>query len=204
MLKNKKVIPIILLILLFCILAIVVKTKTNLIIDEKIYSVISMLHSDIATVFFKAVTILGNAKIIGLICIILLLPKKTRYIVGMPVTIVTFVSGIVNILLKNVFERQRPILEQLVNEDSFSFPSGHSMVTAAIYSMIIYLSCKYIKNNKIKNIVNIASCVIIFLVGISRIYLRVHYFSDVIAGWILGIVIVSIYSVIESRIKKVR
>jgi len=204
MLKNKKVISIILLILLFCILAIVVKTKNNLVIDEKIYSVISMLHSDVATVFFKSVTILGNAKIIGLICIILLLPKKTRYIVGMPITIVTFVSGIVNILLKNVFERQRPILEQLVNEDSFSFPSGHSMVTAAIYSMIIYLSSKYIKNNKIKNIVNIVSCVIIFLVGISRIYLRVHYFSDVIAGWLLGIVIVSIYSVIEDRIKKVR
>lgn len=201
MLKNKRLIAIVVLMILFCIVAIFINTKTNLIIDDKIYNVISMLHSNIATIFFKAITILGNGKIIGCLCIMLLLLNKTRNIIGIPVSIVTSLSGILNIMLKNIFERQRPLLDQLVYEDSFSFPSGHSMATATIYSMIIYLSCKYIKNKKLKYLVNILSVMLIFLIGISRIYLRVHYFTDVIAGWILGIVIVLMFSIIEEKIQ---
>lgn len=202
MLKNKKIISIIMLLIAFSIIAIFVSTKNNLIIDQKMYTLISKLYSDSATVFFKVITQLGNAKIIGLLCIILLLFSKTRNKIGIPISMGVVVTGVLNILLKNIFERQRPLLEQLIHEDSFSFPSGHSMVTSTIYTMIIYLSFKYIKDIKVRNVISIISGVLIFLVGISRIYLRVHYFSDVLAGWILGIVITLTYSIVYNKISK--
>lgn len=203
MLKNKRIIASVLLMILFCFVAIFVKTKNNLVIDEKIYNIISILHTDIATVFFKSITYIGNIKFTSCFCVLLLLIKSTKNKIGVPITITVVISGIINIVLKNIFERQRPLLEQLVYEDSFSFPSGHSMVTAAIYSMIIYLSCKYIKSKKIEYTVNIISGMVIFLVGISRIYLRVHYFSDVFAGWCLGVIITLIYSVVIEKMSKV-
>ena len=201
MLKNKRIIVSIVLSIIFIIIAIFVSTKSNLVIDEKIYNIISLFHSDNATKFFKIVTYLGNAKFIGICCLILLIVPKFRNNVGLPITLSALLTSILNVLLKNIFSRQRPLLEQLVYEESFSFPSGHSMVTAAIYSMLIYLACKNIKNIKIKYAVSIISCCIIFLVGISRIYLRVHYFSDVLAGWILGIAVTLIYSIIFEKIK---
>lgn len=202
MLKDKRIISIILLIIFFCILAIFVNSKNNLLIDEKIYSMISKLHSNVVTAFFKSITYLGNAKFIGCFCILLLILNKTRSKVGIPITVVVIITGILNILLKNIFGRQRPSLEQLVYEDSFSFPSGHSMIISVIYSMIIYLSCKYIKNKRVKYVINGVSMLLIFLVGISRVYLRVHYFSDVLSGWCLGIVITLLYSIISEKIVK--
>lgn len=202
MFKNKRIIAIILLMLLFCIVAIFINTKENLVIDGSIYNIISKMYSNSMTIFFKTVTILGNAKIIGVLCVILLLFNKTRTKLGMHLTIVTALSGILNILLKNAFGRTRPLLEQLVYEDSFSFPSGHSMATATIYSMLIYLSCKYIKNKKTKYIINTILGILIFLIGISRVYLRVHFFTDVLAGWSLGIVITLVYSLILEKISK--
>lgn len=201
MLKNKRIILIILLLILFGVVAIFINKNDNLVIDEKVYNIISMFHSDVVTVFFKVITYLGNAKFICCFCMILLLMNKTRNKIGIPITITVVICGILNIALKNTFERQRPLLEQLVYEDSFSFPSGHSMITSTIYLMIIHLSCKYIKNKKIKYAVNLISVLVMFLIGISRIYLRVHYFSDVFAGWILGIVIVLMYSIIEEKIQ---
>ena len=203
MLKDKRKILVILLLILFCVLAIVVKLKENLVIDEKVYSFISLMSSDIATAFFKAITYLGNVKFICCFCLILLFINKTRVKIGIPLSIVTIMSGILNVILKNIFERQRPLIEQLVYEDSFSFPSGHSMIIATIYVMIIYLSCRYIKSKKIKYTVNIISGLIIVLVGISRIYLRVHYFSDVFAGWLLGIIIILVYSIFNDKIEKI-
>lgn len=202
MLKNKRIIAIVVLLILFCMIAVFVNTENNLVIDKKIYSVVSMLHSNMATIFFKTVTTLGNAKIIGCLCIVLLLLSKTRKTLGIPITIVTFMSGLLNIILKNIFGRQRPLLEQLVHEDSFSFPSGHSMATATIFSMIIYLSCRYIKNKKIKYAVNIVSGILMFLIGMSRIYLRVHFFTDVLAGWCLGVIVTLTYSLIAEKISE--
>lgn len=201
MLRDKKIISIIILLILFCMISLFVNIKESLVIDEKIYNMVSLLHSEIMTHFFKAITYLGNAKFIACFLIILLIITKIRDKVGIPIVITTIVSGVLNIVLKNIFLRQRPSFEQLVFEDSFSFPSGHSMATATIYSMIIYLSCKYIKNKKMKYFVNVISVLVILFIGVSRIYLRVHYFSDVIAGWILGIVIVLIYSIFEDSLK---
>ena len=200
MLKNKRIIASILLIIIFTIIAVIVNNSTNILIDEKVYNIISKFESNVATMFFKIITYLGNAKFICCFCIIFLLLSKTRDKVGMPLTLSVIACGILNIVLKNIFQRTRPSLEQLVFEDSFSFPSGHSMIIATICVMLIYLVYKYINNKNVRITLYVICPLVIFLVGISRIYLRVHYFTDVLGGWCLGIAISLITSCIIDKI----
>ena len=200
MLKNKRIIVSMLLVVLFAIIAILVSTSTNILIDEKVYDFISNFESNISTIFFKTITCLGNAKFVCCFCIIFLVFNKTRDKVGIPLSLSVITCGVLNIILKNIFQRNRPTLEQLVFEDSFSFPSGHSMIIATIYVMLMYLAYKYIKSKNIRITLYVICPIVIFLVGISRIYLRVHYFTDVLAGWTLGVVISLTISYILEKI----
>ena len=81
----------------------------------------------------------------------------------------------------------------MVEESSFSFPSGHAMASMAFYGLIIYFIDKNMKNEKLKKIISISLSILIFLIGISRIYLGVHYASDVIAGFAISIVYLILY-----------
>lgn len=200
MLKNKRIIASILLVILFAIIAVIANNSTNILIDEKVYNIISKFESNITTTFFKTITYLGNAKFVCCFCIIFLLSNKTRDKVGMPLTLSVIVCGVLNIVLKNIFQRSRPSLEQLVFEDSFSFPSGHSMIISTIFVMLMYLVYKYINNKNVRITLYVICPLVIFLVGISRIYLRVHYFTDVLGGWCLGIAISLITSCIIDKI----
>ena len=195
-------ISIVALLLLFSIIAILVNNNNNLVIDSKVYEIISKFEGNSITNVFKTLTYLGNAKMVAIFCVITLLLDKSKTKVALPITLAVMMDAIVNILLKNAFQRPRPSLEQLVLEKNFSFPSGHAMVTATIFSMLIYLSYKYIKRKNMR-ICSCSVCILlIILVGISRIYLRVHYFSDILAGWTLGIVITLIIIYIMNIFEK--
>lgn len=189
---------------IFVILAIYANTEEEWIIDTKVYEAISNLHGERMTHFFKTITLLGNGKFIVISCIIFLWIKQTRVKIGVPVSLSVIIVTLLNLLLKELFERQRPNLEQLVYEDSFSFPSGHAMVTATLFTFLIYASYRYIANKRVKAVVMGILTIIMLLVGISRIYLRVHYFSDILAGWTLGgmVTLITIYSIHKVEEKK--
>ncbi|RYZ55179.1 MAG: phosphatase PAP2 family protein [Sphingobacteriales bacterium] len=91
-------------------------------------------------------------------------------------------------LLKNFFSRERPLIPLLRPAMGYSFPSGHSMMSFAFYGLLIYLTYKYMKRPALKVATIILLLLLIFLIGISRIYLRVHYASDVLAGFSVGII----------------
>lgn len=90
-------------------------------------------------------------------------------------------------LLKNLFGRQRPpapLVEGITNN---SFPSGHAMMGAAFYGLLAVLCFIIIKNKWLKNGLITLLLLFLLLIGFSRIYLRVHYITDVIAGYSLGV-----------------
>ena len=103
------------------------------------------------------------------------------------------VIAILNFVLKLIWMRPRPELDMLIYEDGFSFPSGHSMVSMAFYGYLIYLIYTYVDNRKVKWPLLIFLMLIILLIGFSRIYLGVHYASDVIGGFCFSIVYLFIY-----------
>lgn len=94
-------------------------------------------------------------------------------------------------MLKNTFLRERPTGINIISETGYSFPSGHSLTAMAFYGFIIYLIYK--SNIKNKKIYIILLGLIIFLIGISRIYLGVHFATDVLAGFIISIIFLICY-----------
>lgn len=125
-------------------------------------------------------TELGGFWVITILTIVLLitLKKKQKIMVLSNVIIVT----ILNQLLKIVFMRPRPEIMRLIEEQGYSFPSGHSMVSTAFYGLLIYLIYKNVKNKYIKYTLCTILSILILIIGLSRIYLGVHYASDVIGG----------------------
>ena len=163
------------------------------------YKLIStFLISDFVTPIAKFITNFGGAIFLSIATVMLFLLIKNKKI-GLSIISNIVIITILNQLLKRILQRPRPTEFRIVEETGYSFPSGHSMVSMAFYGYLIYLIYRYIKNKYVKwTLVTILS-ILICLIGISRIYLGVHYTSDVLGGFLLSISYLVIYI---SSIKK--
>ena len=170
-------------IVLFIIFLLGVYFKNYLIwIDDFGYSIISLFISDTMTNIMKFITFFADPFwSILFSCLVILLWKKIR-----KVFLINLLSVFtLNYVLKIIFSRERPIDINIISETGYSFPSGHAMISLAIYGFFAYLLWK--SNYKYKKIGVILLILLIILIGISRIYLGVHYTSDVIAGFIISL-----------------
>lgn len=112
------------------------------------------------------------------------------------------IVSVLNVVLKDILQRPRPTEYRIINESGYSFPSGHSMISMAFYGFIIYLTYKYVKNKYIKwGLITLLS-ILIITIGISRIYLGVHYTSDVLAGFLISISYLILYTNIINKLFK--
>ncbi len=154
--------------------------------DNAIYSVVSQHITPITTTIFKFITNLGGVitVLVVTLCILVFIKEK-KY--GIYVTINLVVITLINQILKNIIQRPRPTEFRIIDEVGYSFPSGHSMVSMAFYGFLIYLTYKNVQNKYLKWISCIILSILIILIGISRIYLGVHYASDVIGGFCFSI-----------------
>ena len=156
--------------------------------DEWAYSfVVKNLRQDWLTPVMMFITNLGGVVALTSITIITIILAKSKK-VGLAVIANLGGIGLFNLLLKEIVQRPRPTGYELIQEGGYSFPSGHSMVSMGFYGLLIYLSFTRIKNLKLRNVTCVLLGTLIFLIGFSRIYLGVHYASDVIAGFIISII----------------
>ena len=157
------------------------------------YKIISTyLIRDSLTPIFKIITWFGSATCLILLAIILFFiikNKKVGLLAGANLIIIT----ILNQALKIIVQRPRPTEYRIINEAGYSFPSGHSMVSMAFYGFLIYLIYKNIKNKYLKISLIVVLSLLIVMIGISRIYLGVHYTSDVCAGFLVSLSYLIIY-----------
>ncbi len=169
--------------------------------DLKGYTLIkTYLMSDFTTSVFKVITNLGGGLFIIILAFSLFLIIKRRE-VGLVIFANLGIITLLNLLLKNIVSRPRPSDFRIIEESGYSFPSGHSMISMAFYGLLIYLIYKNFKNKYIKWSLIVVLSLLIILIGISRVYLGVHYLSDVLAGFLLAISYLIIYiSVINKYI----
>ena len=157
------------------------------------YKLVStFLISDFATPIAKFITNFGGAIILIILAPMLFIFIKNKKI-GISVILNLAIITVLNQLLKRIVQRPRPTEFRIVEESGYSFPSGHSMVSMAFYGYLIYLIYKHVKNKYLKWISIILLSILICSIGISRIYLGVHYTSDVLGGFFISISYLIIY-----------
>ena len=145
--------------------------------------------------FFKDVTALGSVVVVVIISVLtsVFLIIKRKYLFLWIYLLTVLGGGLSDLILKEIFARKRPsIVPHLVDAENFSFPSGHAAMSVVIYISLAFILIYSQINVKLKLYIISTACFLALLVGFSRIYLGVHYPTDVLAGWSLGIFWVSL------------
>lgn len=137
----------------------------------------------------RDITALGSGTVltlvVGLAAALLMLRGMWR--TATLTLVATMSGGFAVSLLKRLFERARPdLVEHLMRETSASFPSGHSANSAIVYLTVATLLFPMIREARVRLFIVLATMTLVGLIGVSRVYLGVHWPSDVLAGWIFG------------------
>ncbi len=165
-----------------------------------IITAIQSLLKDIPLEVAKFITYFGHEiywKItVGIAIILLLICRKFKvailYCISIPFTEYLYS------IIKGIIQRPRPPIElRFLDVGYYSFPSGHSTLSMITYGLLIYFVLKYVKNKLIKTTLITLLGLLIIFIGISRIWLGVHFPTDVIGGFSLGICIICIFAIIN-------
>lgn len=172
----------------FIIVTILVVTNNMVGFDNFIYSTLYGLNNRSLDIFLITITSLANPKFIVVVAILLMFViKENKYRLLILANIGLSVGF--NFIIKHIICRARPDHIRLVTEKGYSYPSGHSMISVLLYGTLMYILIKNIKDKKLKVLLEICFSILIFLIGISRIYVGVHYPSDVLGGFLISIAI---------------
>lgn len=152
-------------------------------LDWMIYHLVQNLRCDFMTSFFKLCSILGSTWFYVILVLTLVILKNKKDIwVGIHLLIIQGMNRIIKALVKRP---RPPQIYHLVKETNYSFPSGHSMSAMIGYGLLIIEV--YQSSLKYKKLIMTLLAMMILLIGLSRIYLGVHYFSDVIGGYLIAL-----------------
>ena len=176
--------------LLFCILTYEVLTWWTASMDESVYNWIMNTFAPNFTEVFRAFTNIWSTYwvvIVTLIVTSIFAFKKGFRKYAILVFSTPIIIYIINTIIKNIIQRPRPDILRLITETWYSFPSWHTMHAVALYWLIIILSFFFIKNKTMKLIITIISLAMILWIATSRIYLWVHYFSDVLWWFLMSL-----------------
>ncbi|QTD38695.1 phosphatase PAP2 family protein [Polaribacter batillariae] len=159
--------------------------------DTKITEYIISFRNPSLTNYFTFVTEVGDALgylVVFTLCslIFYFVFKRLKYIGQL--VFVLFLTLTSNLILKQIVNRARPTLEHLVTVETLSYPSGHAMTAMAFYGFLIYLITTFKIKKVFKFILITLLATLILSIGISRIYLGVHFPSDILGGFIAGFV----------------
>lgn len=162
--------------------------------DEAFSVFVAGWRSPVLTIVMKFLSHMAgpSAMIIGSILLSVLIRQQRKWL---SIFINLSISIILNLGLKQMYARPRPaVITALVSETGFSFPSGHSMSAASFYGFIIYLIFQSDLKPAVKRSASAAIMTLIGLIGFSRIYLGVHYLSDVAGGFLVSIVYLIVFT----------
>jgi len=181
-------------VIIFLIIAENVWNQEMMVLDVKGYEFISKyLISDFTTPIAKIITQFGGAIILIAVSLLSLIIIKNRKL-GISISSNLLIISLLNWVLKVIVQRPRPTEFRLIDQSGYSFPSGHSMISMAFYGFIMYLIYKKVENKYLKWGLITFLGLLIICIGTSRIYLGVHYTSDVLAGFLISIAYLMVFT----------
>ena len=195
--------------ILFLILMYCINSEVEFSWEKPIQVFFQNWNTGIGNVFFTYWTELGsyNGVIVSTVLLISWLWWKYRdYVAVVMVPLAVFLTDKINLFVKELVGRERPMVNPAIDAVGYSFPSGHAMLSAVTYGFAIYLLSKYAKNTKETFVIWITGIVLILTIGISRVVLSAHFPSDVLAGYCLGVVLLvlslKVYNLLFSWVMK--
>ncbi len=169
----------------FICLAILVDRHFLFAIDNNTINIVLDIRNNGLTILAKIITNLGSAIfIIVSSMLVMVLVRRWRDRIFFATTL--GVGAILSAIMKVLVSRIRPADIALIVEESFSFPSGHAMLSFIFYGLLIYLVCKFLSNKPLKVSLSILFGLVAVAVALTRVYLGVHFMTDLIGGWLLG------------------
>ena len=157
--------------------------------DLAIFETLDKWTSNAMNRFMLLITFLGKHQFLipaNLLLIFFFLFIRRQTWFSIRVGAIALSSLALMLILKNLFRRKRPLAPLLKAVRGLSFPSGHAIMAVTFFGMLIYIVRHTVENNFLQVILVVLLAMIILLIGFSRVYLRVHYPSDVLAGFIIG------------------
>ena len=173
-------------------------------LDKAVQNFFFSLRGPVQDVIISSITHLSDTVTIIAFCIVLLI-LSNRKTYGLPVSLACLGGVAIYKPLKHFVLRARPDASlHLVTQGGYSFPSGHSVTSIVFYGLMLYLIQKHCKNEKLKTVLSWICGILAVVIGPSRIYVGVHWPTDVLAGWCLGggILIIAILILEKIYVKK--
>ena len=191
--------------IIFLIITYVVSKGQVLAFDTVIREWFYSIRTPWLTEIVKAITFMGNTKTIVALCILFIIIPKITKKYGIPIAVTAIVGSAINKIIKHTMLRPRPDVSlHLIEQGGWSFPSGHSISGLLMYGLLAWLILRYARNQKFRIIAAVLLTLLWVGVGLSRIYLGVHYPTDVLGGWLLGMVILMITIAVIEKIEEKR
>ncbi len=159
--------------------------------DEKVFEFIKPYINKTNTAIMLVITFLGSQNFLlpaNLLLIAYFLFWKVNRAAAFKITTISLTSVVVMFTIKFLLQRERPLVPLIAKVHGYSFPSGHTFSSFTFYGIIGYVIYKNVKTPFLKWSLIFCTYLFIFLIGFSRVYLRLHYASDVIAGFCLGLI----------------
>ncbi|MFA5994070.1 MAG: phosphatase PAP2 family protein [Parcubacteria group bacterium] len=191
-----------LLVLFFALTGNVLLTGPLTVADEQIMQWVMSVRNSVLTDVFLFFTFMGSMSVIvyfGIVVLLVLsLFKQGRSMQFLFVSVVG--AELLNRTLKIAIGRMRPdAMLSLTSSDGYAFPSGHAAAATTFYGALLFIIWPWCQNRWQKNLAAFLVGMMIFLVGLSRIYLGVHWATDVVGGWLFGIMILLITLMLHKR-----
>ena len=190
--------------LLFIALTVLVVTEHTLVqnFNHDFYSPLRGLITPALTTVATWIGSLTHWYAYAPVILLLLFLPRTRVNVGIPLALTLSASALLGpIILKNIFDIERPDINQLIEPGGFGYPSGHAMNAAVFFGMCTILMLRYVGNKPLKIAFTAFAILAALAVGLSRIYLGVHTATDVIGGYLAGSTVICAAILIENRLK---
>lgn len=177
--------------------------------DTAVIGFVQGLEAPWLTSIMKVFTWIGSGYVVAPIALIgfIVLYFVLRYR-HQAFLLIAVIAGTVllNGALKIYFKRERPEIHRIMDANGFSFPSGHSMMAFALYAIIAYIAWRNVKTTTSRVVLVLFTAVMIIMIGTSRIYLGVHYPSDIVGGYAVSAlwvtIAISVYAYFQNKLKK--